>query len=78
FARQIAEQVAAVQAEPAGGETADVEALLVQAWVREPSVTVGQRVQEASAKFGEAVKVRRLARFDLMELTSAEAPESEV
>jgi elongation factor Ts len=39
--------------------------LLNQPWVREPSKTIGDLVKETSAKTGEAVTVRRFARFQL-------------
>jgi elongation factor Ts len=42
-------------------------ALLHQAWVRDPSKTVGDLVKEASAKTGENISVRRFIRFQLGE-----------
>ena len=39
--------------------------LLNQPWVREPSKTVGDLVKEVSAKTGEAITVRRFARYQL-------------
>ncbi len=39
--------------------------LMEQAWVREPKITIGDLVQETSAKTGEAVRVRRFARFHM-------------
>ncbi|MEJ2679282.1 MAG: elongation factor Ts [Gemmatimonadota bacterium] len=41
--------------------------LLAQPWVRDPGMTVGQLVEEAALKLGEAIKVRRFARLDLAE-----------
>jgi elongation factor Ts len=40
-------------------------ALLHQAWVRDPSKTIGDLVKEVSAKTGENVQVRRFVRFQL-------------
>ena len=39
--------------------------LMDQAWVREPKITIGDLVKEVSAKTGEAVRVRRFARFHM-------------
>lgn len=79
FARQLAEQVAATPPEqlsttpprrltdelPERPAANAVPGLLAQPWVRDPGMTVGQLVQEAAQKFGEAIKVRRFARLDL-------------
>jgi elongation factor Ts len=57
--RYVAEQVAATAAdvlETEGG-------LLEQAWIRDPSRTIGDLVNETSARVGENVRVRRFARF---------------
>jgi len=62
LADRIAEQIAAVPAE-AGGEP--LEALLTQAWIRNPDTTLGQLLEEAAMKFGEPVRVRRFVRFSL-------------
>ena len=40
-------------------------ALLHQAWVRDTAKTIGDLVQEVSAKTGENVKVRRFVRYQL-------------
>ncbi len=40
-------------------------ALMHQAWVRDPSRTIGDLVKEVSAKTGENVQVRRFVRFQL-------------
>jgi elongation factor Ts len=40
-------------------------ALMHQAWVRDPSKTIGDLVKEVSAKTGENVQVRRFVRFQL-------------
>lgn len=42
-------------------------ALLHQAWVREPKKTVGDLVQELSAKVGERIVIRRFTRYQLGE-----------
>jgi len=42
-------------------------ALMHQAWVREPSKTIGDLVKEVSAKTGENVQVRRFVRYQLGE-----------
>jgi elongation factor Ts len=42
-------------------------ALLEQPWVRDPEKTIGQLVQDAAAKTGENVVVRRFARYALGE-----------
>ncbi len=47
-------------------EGADEEvALLSQPWVKDASKTVGELVQEAMAKTGENIRIRRFARFAL-------------
>lgn len=55
---QVAEHVAA--SAPAG-----VDELLAQPWVREPSRSIGNLIDEASAKLGERVELRRFARFNV-------------
>jgi elongation factor Ts len=40
-------------------------ALLHQAWVRDPSRTIGDLVKEATAKTGENIVVRRFSRFQI-------------
>ncbi len=47
--------------------------LLEQPFIKEPQRTVGQLVTDAIAKIGENIVVRRFARFQLGELTEAEA-----
>ena len=39
--------------------------LMDQEWVREPKITIGDLVREVSAKTGEAIRVRRFARFHM-------------
>jgi elongation factor Ts len=39
--------------------------LMDQEWVREPKVTIGALVAEVSVKTGEAIRVRRFARFHM-------------
>jgi elongation factor Ts len=43
-------------------------ALMHQAWVRDPSKTIGDLVKEVSAKTGENVQVRRFVRYQLGEV----------
>lgn len=47
--------------------------LLEQPFIKEPQRTVGRVVTDAIAKIGENIVVRRFARFQLGELTEAEA-----
>ena len=47
--------------------------LLEQPFIKEPQRTVGQLVTDAISKIGENIVVRRFARFQLGELTEAEA-----
>ena len=59
LARYVAEQVAATPA-----DTLETEAsLLEQPWIRDPSRTIGDLVNEMSARTGENVRVRRFTRF---------------
>ena len=59
LARNVAEQVAATPA-----DTLETEAsLLEQPWIRDPSRTIGDLVNETSARTGENVRVRRFTRF---------------
>jgi elongation factor Ts len=39
--------------------------LMDQSWVREPKISINDLVKEASAKTGEAIRVRRFARFHM-------------
>lgn len=39
--------------------------LMDQAWVREPKIRISELVKEVSAKTGEAIRVRRFARFHM-------------
>jgi elongation factor Ts len=57
--RHVAEQVAATPADVLETEGA----LLAQPWIRDPSRTIGDLVNETSARVGENVRVRRFARF---------------
>jgi elongation factor Ts len=59
--RHVAEQVAATPPEVDITE----ETLLAQEWVRDSSRTIGDLVNETSARTGERVRVRRFARFRL-------------
>ncbi len=56
--RYVAEQVAATSA-----DVAESESLLAQPWIRDPSRTIGDLVNETAARTGENVRVRRFARF---------------
>ena len=57
--RYVAEQVAATPADVADDEAS----LLEQPWIRDPSRTIGDLVNETAARTGENVRVRRFARF---------------
>jgi elongation factor Ts len=57
--RYVAEQVAATSSDELETETS----LLAQPWIRDPSRTIGDHVNETSARTGENVRVRRFARF---------------
>lgn len=54
-------------AEEAGSEEAYVSrvALLAQPFIKDPSKTIGELIKEAIARFGENIRVRRFARFEL-------------
>jgi len=73
LAREIAMQVAAMNPAAvsddelaAGAEgDPDAQALLKQAYIRDPSRTVGDLVKDVIAKTGENVRVRRFSRFEL-------------
>jgi elongation factor Ts len=62
--RYVAEQVAATP-----GDALETEAsLLEQPWIRDPSRTIGDLVNETSARVGENVRVRRFARFRISDV----------
>ena len=61
LARYVAEQVAATPVDALETEAS----LLDQPWIRDPSRTIGDLVNETSARTGERVRVRRFARFRL-------------
>lgn len=63
LARHVAEQVAATPADV----VVSVSALLEQPWIRDPSRTIGDLVNEMSARVGENVRVRRFSVFRLRE-----------
>lgn len=63
LARSIAMQVAAM-------EPSDVETLLTQDFIKEPSKTIGDLVAALAASTGENVQVRRIARFELGKASS--------
>ena len=57
--RYVAEQVAATPADILETDAS----LLAQPWIRDPSRTIGDLVNETSARVGENVRVRRFTRF---------------
>ena len=59
--RHVAEQVAATPSDVSMTE----ETLLTQEWIRDSSRTIGDLVNETSARTGENVRVRRFVRFRL-------------
>ena len=62
--RHVAEQVAATPADALETEAS----LLEQPWIRDPSRTIGDLVNEMSARVGENVRVRRFARFRISDV----------
>lgn len=58
--REVAMQIASMAPE-------NVEELLEQAYIREPSKTIGILVKELSGKTGEKMEVKRFVRFQLGE-----------
>lgn len=52
----------------AASEPADVDELLAQEFVKDPSKTVGDIVKDANAKLGENIVVRRFSRLALGEV----------
>ncbi len=71
LARELAMQVAAMNPSRVGNEETDGQvsedsvALLDQPWIRDPSKTIRDLVNETIAQVGENVVVRRFARFEL-------------
>ncbi len=75
LAHEVAMQVAAMdprvvsaeeRAEQPDTEGSDEEVVLLsQPWVKDGSKTIGDLVQDAVAKTGENIRVRRFARFEL-------------
>jgi elongation factor Ts len=72
LARDIAMQIAAMDPKRVGndGENGDSasdpqEVLLTQAYIRDPSVTVQDRINETVSRVRERIVVRRFARFEL-------------
>ena len=67
----LALQVAAtdpryISAEEANPQTASVEdCLLLQPYIKDPNLTVAERIKHTIAKVGENIIVRRFARFEL-------------
>jgi elongation factor Ts len=62
--RYVAEQVAATPADTLATEAS----LLGQPWIRDPSRTMGDLVNETSARVGENVRVRRFTRFRISDV----------
>jgi elongation factor Ts len=58
---RLAEHVAASAPEK-------IDELLAQPWVREPSRTIADLIDEASATLGERVELRRFVRFDVSDV----------
>lgn len=56
--------VQALVTQMAGSSAASVDAFLAEPFAAEPGLTVGDFVKGASARTGEAVLVKRIARFD--------------
>jgi elongation factor Ts len=75
--RRIAEEQVAEEGKPEAVRAKIVEgkikkfvserALLEQAYVKDETKTIGQLVKEASGKIGEAISIRRFARFKIGE-----------
>jgi elongation factor Ts len=72
LARDLAQHIAAMNPKRIGDEEesdgADVEpeeVLLTQAFVREPSQTIRDRINDTIGRVGERIVVRRFARFEL-------------
>jgi elongation factor Ts len=51
----------------AGAAPETTDALLAQPWIRDAGRTVGELLEETSGRLGEAVRVRRFARFETAE-----------
>ena len=60
LAHELAMQVAALNPK-------DIQELEQQVWIRDGKTTIGDLVKETIAKFGENIKIRRIARFELGE-----------
>lgn len=55
-----------ISAEEASPQTASVEdCLLLQPYIKDPNLTVAERIKQTIAKVGENIIVRRFARFEL-------------
>lgn len=63
LAKDLAMHVCAMAPETVEGE--DETALLKQAFIKDPSLTVEGRVQAAIQKFGENIKVSRFTRYSI-------------
>lgn len=67
LARDIAMHVCAMAPTSIDGEdgAGDETALLKQAFIKDPSITVGQRIQAAIQKFGENTKIIKFTRYSI-------------
>ena len=66
LAHEIAMHIAAMGPDRiAAGDEGDGEALLDQAYVRDPQLTIGELIQETIARTGENIRVTRFSRFEL-------------
>lgn len=64
LAKDIAMHVCAMSPETVDGD--GETALMKQAFIKEPEVTVEQKIQSAIQKFGENTKVTRFTRYSIM------------
>ncbi|MDE2863290.1 MAG: elongation factor Ts, partial [Chloroflexota bacterium] len=66
LAKELAMHIAALDPGRVGAEDeGDGDALLEQSYVRDPSRTVGELIQESIARTGENIRVSDFARFEI-------------
>lgn len=67
LARELAMHVCAMAPTSVDGEdgAGDETALLKQSFIKDPSITVGERIQGAIQKFGENIKVIKFTRYSI-------------
>lgn len=73
LARDIAQHIAAMnprrvgdeEDEAEGAEQDPAEALLTQAFIRDPGLTIRDRINDTVGRVGERIVVRRFARYEL-------------